>query len=157
MSGATKSLSRRGFTLADLMITVLIIGILSAVSTPRMIDTFSELQLEAAAKQVASDLRYARQCAKTGGRNQSVTFNPGNNSYELNGMKDIFRSSKPFVVVLPNSSYPANINSATFGAGAVVTFDMYGRPDNGGAVVVGKDGATKTVQVNATTGEVSIP
>jgi hypothetical protein len=33
---------------------------------------------------------------------------------------------------------------------------MYGQPDNGGTVVVLKDATTKTVQVDATTGEVSI-
>jgi Tfp pilus assembly protein FimT len=80
MNRHLRTRQRQGFTLADLMITVLILGILSAVTAPKMMNTMGRLQVEAAAKHVAADLRYARQLAKVHGTNQSVTFTPASNS-----------------------------------------------------------------------------
>lgn len=147
---------RHGFTLADVMITVLIIGILSAIATPRLADTLGTLTLEAAAKQVTADLRYARQYAKTRGKSQSVTFDASSDSYELNGINDLHHSSEPYVVVLSDSNIPVGIDSATFGSSPTVTFDRYGKPDYGGTIVISKNGETKTIAVEATTGEASI-
>ena len=147
---------RAGFTLADVTITVLIIGILAAVTTPRLAGTYDQLKLDAAAKHVAADLRYARQLARAKGKNQSVTFTPAVDTYQLDGASDIDHSSKPFIVVLPELKYSAQIDSATFGLGHGITFNMHGRPDNGGSVVLSRDGDTRTVQVNATTGKVSV-
>ncbi len=157
MSRPIRFARRRAFTLMDVTITALIIGILAGVTSPRLLNTLDDISLQAAAQQVAADLRYARRLAKMRGKNQSVTFTPASDTYELNGVSDLNRSSRPFIVVLPTVRYGAAIDSAAFGVGSVVTFDMYGKPNNGGSVVVSRRGATKTVLVDATTGEVQIP
>lgn len=152
-----KQVSRAGFTLADLAITLLIIGVLAAVAAPRYADSVTHIRVEAAAKRVAADLRYARQHAKTASVSQPVAFTPASDTYDLPGMNDINHSSQPYTVDLTKTSYPASLSSATFGAGgSTVTFDIFGQPDNGGTVVVQVASEQRTVIVDGTIGSVSI-
>ena len=143
----------------DLVITVLIIGILAAVAAPKYADSMRHFQLEAAAQAVAADLRHARQHAKTKGSNQSVVFTQASNSYDLPGMRDINHSSEPYTVDLSKTGYPATLISVSFGAsgtGNSILFDLYGRPDFGGSVVVEAAGQQRTILVAGETGRVSI-
>ena len=149
--------ARSGFTLPELVITVLIIGILAAVATPRYADSVTAFKAESAAKHVAADLRYARQHAKTAGITQSVVFTPDSDTYDLPGMNDINHSSQPFTVDLTKTGYPASLASASFGAGGnTVQFDSYGRATNGGTVVVQVGSEQRTIAVDGVSGRVRV-
>ena len=148
---------RSGFTLPDLVITVLIIGILAAVAAPKYADSLTTFKVESAAKHVAADIRYARQHAKTAGITQSVVFTTMSDTYDLPGMNDINHSTKPFTVDLMKTSYPASLVSASFGVGGnTVVFNTYGRPDNGGTVVVEVSGEQRTITVDGISGLVRV-
>ncbi len=60
----TRHRSRRplhhGFTMMDLVITMLIIGILAAVAAPKFVDSLHRMRAEAAAKRIMVDLSYAQ-------------------------------------------------------------------------------------------------
>lgn len=56
---------RGGFTLAELLVTVVVITIMAGVSLPFLVPRYQEYQLRGAAWQVAGDLRLARQRAVT--------------------------------------------------------------------------------------------
>jgi Tfp pilus assembly protein FimT len=143
--------------LLDLTITMLIIGILAAVAGPKFANSMTTFKVESAAKHVAADLRYARQHAKTAGTTQAVVFTPDADTYDLPGMNDINHSTKPFTVDLMKTSYPASLVSASFGAGGnTVVFNTYGRPENGGTVVVEVSGEQRTITVDGISGRVRI-
>ena len=147
---------RAAFTLIELVIVVMIIGIASAIAVPRFAGAMRDVQLEAAGKRVAADLRYARQYAKTKGTTQSVVFTPASDSYTLPGVNDIDHPSQAFAVDLTLGEYPATIVSASFGSGGTtIVFDMYGRPDNGGTVTVGLGSDQQVITVDGTTGKVT--
>jgi len=67
-------LSRRGFTLVELLITVAIGAILMALAVPSMQSFISRKRLEAAASDLVTDLRYMRSAKLERGRTVSIRF-----------------------------------------------------------------------------------
>lgn len=151
--------TRNGFTLPELLVVVLILGIIAAIASPRYGALLQQRQVRAAAQWVVADLKYARQYAKTKGKSQAVVFNQDTESYELTGLDNIDHPGTSFVVNLNQLAYPANIVSASFGDGGVtgtINFDHHGRPDYGGTLIVEHSGEQLQIVVDALTGRISI-
>ncbi len=67
---------RRGFTFLEILIAVVILAILTAVLFPKIGFIFRSGQLEAAGRDLAATLRYARQAAILSGGGCEVRFDP---------------------------------------------------------------------------------
>jgi type II secretion system protein H len=149
-----------GFSLLEIVVVMLILAILAAVAGPRYAAAMQRYQLEAAAKRLSGDLEHARRYAKMQGKPQLVVFTPANHQYTFPGLQDIHRAAADYLVQLQHTEYPAEIVSVTFGSAnnksTQVTFDMYGRPDAGGSVVIAVGGDQRTIQVDAATGMISV-
>ena len=76
-------MSRRGFTLLELLIAVALAGVLSAVAVPAVQRQVERWRLGAAARQVVMDLKVARGRAILGGAAQRVHFAVPGGSYQL--------------------------------------------------------------------------
>jgi type II secretion system protein H len=68
------TLSQRGFTLTELMITVAIMGIVAALAFPMVVGRQADRRLDGATQQILWDLMAARQEAITRNTNVQVTF-----------------------------------------------------------------------------------
>lgn len=150
---------RGGLTLVDVTLTIVIIGLLAAVGAPRFAHTLAGLNVEAGAQRIAADLRRAQQQAKTKGAPQSVVFTVANDTYELPGMHGSDRPGQPYQVDLSEPPYTTSLSAVNLGASGTdttVVFDMYGRPDYEGSVVVVSGGQQRTLRIDGTTGTVSI-
>ena len=156
-SGPRRTPRRPGFTLVDLVVTVLIIGILAAVAAPKFADTLHRTRAESAAKRIKVDLGLARQNAISRSSTQTVQFTPATDDYILPGMADLDHSSQPYSVDLTAAPYKAVLVSATLGGDSDVQFDQYGQPDSGGTITVESAAFQKTVTVDPDTGLASIP
>ena len=87
--------SGRGFTLMELIIVVVIIGIVVGIALPAFNRIFLKTQLNAAIRDVAETLVYAHQCAVSEGVSCQVNFDLNSQRYWLSQGKKPLSSLKP--------------------------------------------------------------
>ncbi len=156
---------RQGFTLSELVIAVLVMGILAATAVPQYSVMLNHYRVEGAAAQLAADLNWARRHARQKGANQPVNFTLPF-QYAMPGMSDPDHPSQGFVVDFTQSHPGVSILSVDFDSNTTATFDLYGRPCTGsplvplaanGIVTLAAGGETRTVTLHAVSGRVSSP
>lgn len=140
---------RRAFTIIELILVMLVIGILASVAAPRYREAMATYRADAAAKRVAADLRMVRQYACKTSSVQTVQFDAAANTYAAASLPDLNRAGTAYTVDLSGSEYVTDLTAATFGSGATVQFDIYGRPDLTGSVTLQSGARARTVSVDA--------
>jgi len=132
---------RAGFTLAELMVVIVILGIAASVIIP-MIGDSSSLQLETAARQLASTLLFAQTNAIANQKKYQVVFDPVNHSYAIqdensNVIKDPTGTSNAknyfYQISFPESNHlrKVTITNVNFDGTNKVWFDRMGMPYRG--------------------------
>lgn len=135
---------------------MLIIGILSATAMPKLGDALMFYRAKSAALRIKADLRYARETARTGNANETVSFNLANSQYSLSSAKNLSRSGAAYSVDLDRDPYQSVLTLADFNGSTDVTFNAFGIPDNGGQVIVETFGYAFIVDLNAETGKATV-
>ena len=146
----------RGFTLTEIMVTLVIFSIVMAVSFPMLAESNRNHQLLSAASRIEAALMRARSTAVTQQTPVRVSFNGDTNTLQL--AQDTNRDGN-FDSFLRTVTIDGNILFAniTFDGGNTVTFDQRGAPDNPGTILLGNGGdAGQRVLVAAGSGAVSV-
>lgn len=166
-SGWQRGRAAAGFTLVELIVVIVILGIAAAIVVP-MASSASGMQLRAAANMVAADLEYAKSLAIGTGQKHSWEF-VDSKSYKI-----VDASGATVEHPVKNSPYVVNfsgdgrldqvsITSVDFDGGNIVGFDYLGTPSNSssglvseGVITLTAGGVSKTVRVQPVTGFVTI-
>ena len=134
-------------TLIEIIMVMVIIGILAATVLPR-IDfgaTSSRASVGGAAYMVASDIRYAQECAMANRVSKSVIFTSGSSVYTFSPTNNLDPSGQPPPGITTRDTY-------------TITFNSLGEPiaGGGGSVRVWDGVQTRTITVLNYTGKVNI-
>lgn len=131
---------RTGFTYIEMVITLLVMGILTAVAAPKFVSALASRRVDLAASRIVADLHYARSEAQRVSKSRTVEFNVISNNYTLINVVDLDHSTRNYTVELVNGSFDSELVSAVFGVApnvcSSVIFDMFGRPDQEGVVII---------------------
>jgi MSHA pilin protein MshC len=163
-----KNMRRKGFTLIELVMVIVLIGIIAVFIAPRMVDV-TGTKAGAFRDKLRADIRYAQNLAMTQNRRYRVYVNtapgPANGYAVMNDSNgngtwgeageialDPAGSSN-FVVTLNTGDY-AGITVST-PAGGFIEFDSLGRPTIGGGVVLLVTPGGRTVTISDQTGAVN--
>ena len=129
------SLIEKGFTLVELMIVIVIVGVLSAVALPNLLGNRDRAEAQA---QIGSMVSYAKQCSTN-----MLSANPLN----VENIPD-------YITMTPPGATTANAGNECFNAGAAVltTFktDAFANFTNIEGVACGRDAAGVEVLANGT-------
>ncbi len=87
-------MTKKGFTVLELLIAVSVIGILAIISVPIYKNIIPSFVLNSAIRETATDLRYAQQLAVTEQIIHSVIFDKITNSYSVKKGEDILLTKK---------------------------------------------------------------
>jgi len=140
-----------------MLIVVLITGVAAATAIPRYAEALSNHQVQAAALRVKAELEYARRLAIARSGNVAVQFSTTNHTCSIAGATSLDRPDQPHSVALSDSPYRAQLISTTAGTNGLVTFDLQGRPDQGGVITMTSGGRQRTVTLDGVTGRASVP
>lgn len=133
---ASSSSSARGFTLIEILVVVVILGIASAVILPQMTSR-DDQRVAAAARTLMADLLYAQSRSIAYQTRHYVQFNTATNSWQV--MVDSGGSpgavithpvnGVPYVITVGTGTLAkVNLNSVSFDGNTTVSFDPMGVP-----------------------------
>jgi prepilin-type N-terminal cleavage/methylation domain-containing protein len=173
-----------GYTLAEMMVVVLIVAAVAVVAVPALMAPLAEARLSGAVNEVARALEFARRTVISSGRQTRVTVDAAadtilveqfENGFDLLGSESVLNEGvveggsfvpmeHPLNRSLPYSvSFTAQerfrgveITAVNFGGGSSVIFDTLGIPSSGGSVKLASDTHEVIVTVSPVTGAVSM-
>mgnify|MGYP001814262908 FL=1 len=128
----------RGFTLVELIMVVVLIGILAVSVVPKLVDT-SAISLQGGAAMVVADIRYTQELAMSTHSPKTITFATNDTFYTVNSQ---------------TMNLPSRVSISN---GATFTFNSLGEPTAGAgsSVEIQAGSSTKTITVESYTGRVS--
>lgn len=169
-----KDRGRMGFTLIEIMIVMVILGIAAAVAVP-MMSSAASMQIRAASNMVAADLEYAKSMAISRGQRYWVVFDQANEKYEIqeddgSAITHPITRKPEYVVDFASDGRldRVDIENVTLDpTGYKIGFDYLGSPYsrgsgfsspnlNAGTITLKAGGITKTVTVEPVTGFITV-
>ena len=147
----------RAFSLLELVLILAIVATLAAIAVPRYGNALARYRADATARRIAADLELARATAMRESASVTVTFDVGNNEYELLGVEDLDDPASNAGLTLSDEPYQSELTTALFGLDSEIVYDGYGAPDSGGMVIISCGEATRIILVNPDTGAASVP
>lgn len=150
--------SERGFTLVEVVVVIAVVGLLIWVALPRSFA--GDVQLQTAARQLQSDIRYAQELAMTKGQRHRIRFYAVSNPSPTNRYEIVTVSGGPVVHPLTqSSSFVVDFSGQPWigvqlDSTVTVEFDSLGRPNAGQTISL--NGGAKVITVAAETGRVSL-
>ena len=173
-----------GFTLAEVLIVALMLGIVAVIALPTLTSSLDETRLSAAVSEIVTALEFAQMTAATTGRETSVTIDAAADTIlaeQLTFSQDILtggailaeatvengslapmqyplKRGTDYNISLANESRFGGVDIivSAFGANNWVIFNTRGSPSSGGGVKLACGGRGLKVGLDPLTGKVAL-
>ena len=183
VSLSTNHQEPKGFSLLEILIVLLIVGIVSTQALPTIQSGLEISKISEAAGEIMVAIEYAQLSAMTTGAEARVTIDPDADTillqrYRISG--DILSGATEITEndidngSFVNTAHPTNrgvdyafgfadddrfsgidITAVDFGGNNVVTFDALGLPSSGGTITLTLGSSQRTLTVDGSTGKVT--
>ncbi len=148
--------SSPGFTLMELIIVIVIVGILSALSVPRITGLLTSMQMKAAREKILDDLKYIENYAISHHDTTWIVIDQPNNSYALYagpsaGDRQLLRDPSTNQNAVINVGAMFNgiyISQVNFGGSNEVFFNWYGSPSFDGNIILNQQWVIHLIPVS---------
>ncbi|MFG0258928.1 MAG: prepilin-type N-terminal cleavage/methylation domain-containing protein [Phycisphaerales bacterium JB041] len=147
MRRRTSGVGTRGFSLVELTVVLVVLGVVLAIATPRFSDAASHRRADLALDRIERDIRLAEQDAWHTGRSRELVFDVANNRYEIVGMTD--GSGNPYIVDLSKAPYYLSVTSVDFGGETKAVLDGRGEALAQGTIVLADGAISVTASVES--------
>lgn len=147
---------RRGFSLVELVVVMLIISMVAAIGMPRYAAAAQRFRADAAARRVAADLQYVRNNARACSMARTIVFNVTGSSYQAAGIADPVSGGTSYAVSLGAEPYKAFLVSANFGGSSTLSITGFGVPGASGSVVLQVGVERRRIALDSESGETTI-
>jgi prepilin-type N-terminal cleavage/methylation domain-containing protein len=151
MAAFPKPTTRNAFSLLEMVVAFLVLGIVAAVAAPRFSSSLNLHRVTSAARRLQSDLTYARRCAIARSTIIRVDFDLASELYRMPAVASPDTPSQPYTVRLRDYPYQTNIVSTPF-AGGELRFNRFGVPEAGGIIRLECGGIERSIALDAATG-----
>ena len=140
----------------ELVVVLVVISVMAGLALPAYSSAVARYRLQSAAHNLASDIDHATQYAAATMTEVTVQFNTVNNRVRFGGLPARRTVGPSHVLDLEEHPNGAAISSVDFSGLQQYTISAFGVPSSGGTVVLRNGDGAVTLEVDATTGTVSM-
>jgi prepilin-type N-terminal cleavage/methylation domain-containing protein len=124
--------SDRGYTLSELMIALVIIGVIAAIASPSFIGLLSRYRLEEALQQLLGAINETQRLAMVQGKSCRINVNPSTHNITANSAGCLLSDRQIDSAITIRSNFPGTTN---------ITFSYRGSTTRMGTIVLSSDHA----------------
>ena len=147
------SLSTKGFSLIELIIVIVILGIIIAASSSRLRDITVNARVNSAANQITSDIDQAKSMSMGRRKEIKFVFDQNNETYTLYEENTLFTdypgSIDGVISLSETNSSGVDITTINLNGSNTLTFDKWGTCLQGGIIILNQN---KEIHVKKITG-----
>ncbi len=148
---------RHAFSMAEMLIVLVIIGTISAVAVPRYAQASARQRLDGAVRRVITDLNRVSDRARTTSTSITVWVDLVANEYRINAIEDPDHPGNFYKVSLLEEPYQVKIIAADFGGVAKLTYDGYGEIVTSGYVDLQIGNQSSRINIGTKIIQVAVP
>jgi prepilin-type N-terminal cleavage/methylation domain-containing protein len=148
----------RGYTLLEMVIVMLTLGIVASVAIPRYTASLNRYRTQVAVQRLAQDIELCRRHARFTSQNVTLTVSFAKSFYRLSSVDSPLRPGNPYEVIVGDGASVGAIcpvvdgivssASRTLSPDLNIVFDRYGNPTQSAEIGIQYGNATGIVRLS---------